>query len=143
MATTSIWATVASHSDLLAKRSMVVRRFGIPFVVSIGADASLYAYVAICPHAWVRMPRMKLRAGCLACPLHGATFEQATGAVRDSRGKRIRRRLKPVPIEVRDGAVRLAIGLDCIAFVIASNSRRFLREAAHLRKKLYAKREGT
>ena len=143
MARTFTWATVASHSDLLAKRSMVVRRFGIPFVVSIDAGAGLYAHVAICPHAWVRMPGMKLRAGCLACPLHGATFEQANGAVRDSRGKRIRRGLQPVPIELRDGDVRLAIGLDCIAFVMASNVRWLLREAAHLRKKLLAKTEGS
>lgn len=142
MAATSLWVTVAEEAELLLQRTLVVRRFGIRFVIAVGVEGSLRSYVAICPHAWVQMPKMKLREGCLACPLHGATFEQATGVVRDNRGKRIRRPLKSVPVKVREGAVRLAIGLDCIAFVMASNVRRLLREAAHLRKKLLAKREG-
>ena len=69
------------------------------------------AWLNICPHAgrrldWAPGQFLKSREGLLVCAAHGASFQLADGVcvAGPCRGEALR----PVPVDVRDGAVWLA-----------------------------------
>ena len=69
------------------------------------------AWLNICPHAgrrldWAPGQFLKSREGLLVCAAHGASFQLADGVcvAGPCRGDALR----PVPVDVRDGAVWLA-----------------------------------
>lgn len=71
------------------------------------------AWLNICPHAgrrldWAPGQFLKSREGLLVCAAHGASFQLDDGVcvAGPCRGEALR----PVPVEVRDGAVWLAAG---------------------------------
>ena len=70
------------------------------------------AWLNICPHAgrrldWAPGQFLKSREGLLVCAAHGASFQLADGVcvAGPCRGEALR----PVPVDVRDGAVWLAV----------------------------------
>ena len=74
---------------------------GLPIVVCRDGG-TIHALGAICTHAWSALSGGAVVDGCLQCPLHGARFALATGAVRRGPADR---RLGVYPVMVRDGQV--------------------------------------
>lgn len=54
---------------------------GLPIVVCRDGD-TIHALGGVCTHAWSWLSGGAVVDGCLQCPLHGARFALATGAVR-------------------------------------------------------------
>jgi nitrite reductase/ring-hydroxylating ferredoxin subunit len=79
----------------------IMRAEGLPVVLCRVGDR-LYAMSWICTHAAARLAKGRLVGDCLECPLHGARFALADGAVR--RGP-ARRRLPTYRVLIKDGDV--------------------------------------
>ncbi len=72
------FVSVASVADLPlgAKKALVVE--GWP-VLLCHTSEGLFAVSAICSHAYEPLECGRMKAGWIACPVHGARFELATG----------------------------------------------------------------
>ena len=90
---------VCAESEL--GQGEIRRVAGQPIVVCRDGD-TIHALGAVCTHSWALLRGGAVVDGCLRCPLHGAKFALATGAVR--RGP-AGRRLGVYPVTVRGGQV--------------------------------------
>jgi 3-phenylpropionate/trans-cinnamate dioxygenase ferredoxin component len=77
-------------------------------VVRVGEEA--FAISRICTHAAVELAAGPLTPECwVECPMHGAMFDPATGAVEDGPAKRP---IKTYPTAVIKGVVHVEVGED-------------------------------
>ena len=74
---------------------------GLPIVVCRDGD-TIHALGGVCTHSWALLSGGAVVDGCLRCPLHGALFALATGAVRRGPADR---RLGVYPVVVWGGQV--------------------------------------
>lgn len=125
---------VAALADLQDLTPIRLTHRRVPYVVVKIRDV-VRAFIAICPHEDRSFPP-QITGDCLVCPLHGVSFDSASGSVRDTHGKEVPRGLCPVETTVQDGVVYI-IGHDVHqAFVAESSIRRRRRNAEKRRQRV-------
>lgn len=93
------------ESDLADGAKTLVEIEGRPVLVCKSAG-KLYAVSNICSHAEETLECGRMRGGWIACPVHGARFELATGRAMNPPAT------KPIPVydvRVQDGWIEVAI----------------------------------
>jgi nitrite reductase/ring-hydroxylating ferredoxin subunit len=74
---------VLDEDALLPGASRCVRIAGRPLLLVRSAeDGGVVALEALCPHAGGDLCQGQITGGTITCPLHGAQFEVASGALR-------------------------------------------------------------
>jgi nitrite reductase/ring-hydroxylating ferredoxin subunit len=96
--------------DDLREEDAVGVEIGAAKVLLVRLGDAVHAVTRICTHAQVELAEGRLAPGCLLeCPMHGAMFEPADGAVAEGPA---RRPLKTYPTEIVDGTVMVDVGTD-------------------------------
>lgn len=127
----------AATVDAVRKTGVVhVRCLGIPFALTHTPTGGVKAFIPICPHDWIVMDRPALQEDCLVCPVHAATFDASSGAVANTRGKRITEGLREAQVEIRDGQVLVAV--ERAHYIYLLNA--WLRRTRHSATKLTGRR---
>jgi len=80
MSETAAFVRVAQAADLANNRSLAVEIEGVRVLICNSRD-QVFAVAEICSHAHESMACGRIKNGVLCCPVHGARFDLATGAV--------------------------------------------------------------
>ena len=98
--------TLDALDEAFVTRFMVAGRA----IILTRTAAGVHAFDGTCSHADFQFSTSRLvRGRDIECPMHGALFDAATGAV--AKGPAIRP-LSCLPVQVHDGIVRVAVDWD-------------------------------
>jgi nitrite reductase/ring-hydroxylating ferredoxin subunit len=100
------YVVVTALADLREGFATVHRVAGRAIVLARGAGG-VHAFDGTCTHAKFHFGNSRLVGGCeIECPMHGARFDAATGAVTKGPAQRP---LERIAVEVADGIVRVFV----------------------------------
>ena len=103
---------LAESAALAAGGTLTVTRGAFPALL-VRAPAGLRAYVNACPHQYLPLDHkgdrlLSADGATLRCTNHSAGFDAGSGAGTEGLG--LGCALEPIPVEERDGAIRIAAG---------------------------------
>jgi nitrite reductase/ring-hydroxylating ferredoxin subunit/Fe-S cluster biogenesis protein NfuA len=101
------WVAVGSIEDLEPGEMQALRPEGTPLLLA-RLDGEVYAYRNGCPPGSALTLHLgRLEGSTLVCPWHGCRYDVRTGKREDGEGK-----LAMLPVAVRDGEVKIALGVE-------------------------------
>ncbi|MSQ72533.1 MAG: non-heme iron oxygenase ferredoxin subunit [Betaproteobacteria bacterium] len=102
---TAKWHDVGPPDDLNEDQPITVKAAGREIGIYV-LDGKHYALEDVCPHAFALLSQGFIMDGEVECPLHGARWDIATGALKAEPGGRD---LKCYPCKVEGGRVLVEV----------------------------------
>ncbi len=101
------WVSVGRLEDLEPGEMRALRPEGASLIL-VRLDGEVYAYRNGCPPGSVLTLHLgRLEGSTLVCPWHGCRYDVRTGKRQDEEGK-----LAVLPVAVRDGEIKIAVGVE-------------------------------